>query len=306
MSTKIYNGYRLSPAVDLFEFTGRLRTVMNPIRARLDAGALMDRAVTAIDAADARGEARPQHVLLAAMNEFDGEQRNLNPRHRGYDPNRFEVSFGYDQQTCRLLCLLYADQPEFTEAWESLPEVEEYGYWNNADQPEGVTDAGWDERRDAWERVMPGYTAPVECMLSFSLRAAPPYGSGMIGLVLPRSGAAAEAERKALLRSAARTKRARARSLAVTLLTREAVRRAEEAAGPDGGKPDTACILSRFLLIAPGDADNYEVVVDACEAVLHDITDFIVGDAEAQGGTHPLDLAAIGTAITRHLDEGSR
>lgn len=307
MSTKIYHGYRISPVVDLFEFTGRLRAVMNPIRMRLDATMLMDRAITAVDGADARGEARPQGALFTAMTEFDDEQRTMDSALRGHDPHRFEVSFGSDQQTGRILCLLYVDQGEFTEAWESLPEVEPYGYWNNADRPERVTDAEWEERREAWDRVMPGYTPPVECMISFSLRSASPYGSGMIDLILPQSDETAEAERKALLRSVAKTKRARARNLAVNLLAREAVRRAEEAAGPDGGKPDTWPIVSRFLFTTPADTNNYEAVVDACEAALNDdVIDFIVEDAESHGCAHPLDLTAVHLAVTEHLNGASR
>jgi hypothetical protein len=300
VSTKIYNGYRLSCAVDLFEFADRLRAAMNPVRMRLDARILMDRAVTAVDTADARGEARPQGALLAALTGFGDEQRSMDPRSRGHDPNRFEVSFGYDRQTGRVLCLLYADQPEFTRAWESLPEVGAYGYWDNADRPGGVSDAEWQERRAAWERVLPGRTPPAERMLSFSLRSAPPYGSGMTDLVLPRSDETAEAGRKALLRSAAKSKRARARDLAVTLLALEAVRRAEGAARPDSGQPDTARIVSRLLFADP---DSYATVADACEEALNDVVGFIVDDAESQCSTCPLDLTAVHAAVTGYLSE---
>jgi len=33
------------------------------------------------------------------------------------------------------------------------PYVEEYGYWNNTDQPEHVTDRQWRARRDTWEKI---------------------------------------------------------------------------------------------------------------------------------------------------------
>lgn len=305
MSTKIYNGYRIAPAAGLFEFTERLRAVMNPIRTRLDARMLMDRAVTAVDAADARGVARPQNALLAALSAFDDEQRVMDSRQRGHDPHRFEVSFGYDQQTGRVLCLLYTDRREFTEAWEALPEVEAYGYWDNADRPGDMTEAEWEERRDAWERVMPGCTPPAERMVSFSLRSPSPHGSGMADLVLPRGDETAEAERKALLRSVARTKRARARDLAVRLLAREALRRFEEAGGPVDSKPDTVRIVRHFLSTTPTDADNYEAVVDACQAALNDFIDYVTGDAGSGSCAHPLDLTAALSAVTEHLNEAS-
>lgn len=37
----------------------------------------------------------------------------------------------------------------------------DFSYWNNSDGPDDVTDAEWEERRVAWDRVLPGWTAPA-------------------------------------------------------------------------------------------------------------------------------------------------
>lgn len=303
MSTKIRNGYRLAPGTDLLAFTSRLREVMNPVRMRLDARLLMGRAITAVDWADARGEARPRNALATALAEFGDEQRAMDPRQAGHDPNRFEASFGRDAKTGRTLCLLYADQDEYRRAWEALAEVEPYGYWDDTDQPTDVTGAEWRERRQAWGRVMPGWAPPAGCMLSFSLRPALSCSAGMAELTRPRDDDDAEAARRKLLRLAARPKRDRARDLAVNLLAGEAARRA----GPGRGTADAIRVASRFLFAAPDGPDNCEAVAGACEAALNDdVTNFIIGNNSDRSVIRPLDLTAVHLAVASHLDKTTR
>lgn len=177
MSTKIYHGYRLAEDVDIFDFQDRLRAVMNPIRDRVDATWLMDHAVHAIDHADWRGNERSRMPLFEAMADFDETQRKESARgynqasmSRKFNPHRFEASFGRDPKSGRILALLFTEKEPFVTAWKAMDEVESYGYWNNTDAPVEVSDAEWGERREAWNRVMPGFDPPVESMLTFALR----------------------------------------------------------------------------------------------------------------------------------------
>ncbi|GAB2732795.1 hypothetical protein [Nocardioides pakistanensis] len=254
MSTKIYHGYRLAAGVDLFDFVDHVRRTMNPIRDRLDARALIGGAVRSIDGADLGGRPRPGMPLFDAMSAYDDLQRKTGPDSRLHDPHRFELAIGRDKPSGRMLVLLYADRPEYVEAWEALPQVEPYGYWNNADQPEDVTDAEWDERREAWDRVMPGYTPPVACMASVALRA--DSDMGMFSLVQDTD------KHRDLLLGEAPTLRDRAANAAGALLAR---------AARDAGEPDSD-ILRRFVFRrAPGHlVDLVEPLLDpyAPEAAL--------------------------------------
>lgn len=38
--------------------------------------------------------------------------------------------------------------------WNDLPEVEDYGYWDNTDLPEGVTEDEWEIRRQHWSKAL--------------------------------------------------------------------------------------------------------------------------------------------------------
>jgi hypothetical protein len=74
-----------------------------------------------------------------------------------------EYDFGYSVSilengngiACRPLVLLFSEAfgKEYRQALEDAGVVEEYGYWNNTDQPDYLTDAQWDEREKAWDKL---------------------------------------------------------------------------------------------------------------------------------------------------------
>lgn len=184
MSTKIHSGYILAPGTDPFEFSRRLRQAMDPIRDRLDAALAARLIAERLDRSILAGEPLAGDAPVKAYLEWRKEQEGLKESERGHDPHRFEASIGDDPATGRLHLLVFADKSEYEEALEDVEGVEEYGYWNNTDRPEGVSEEEWDARRDAWGRVMPS-GVPIEHMLSFTLRGK--YSPGMLSLVSDRS-----------------------------------------------------------------------------------------------------------------------
>ncbi|WP_422758881.1 hypothetical protein [Paenarthrobacter sp. C1] len=170
MSTKIHNGYRLAAGTNLFDFTRRVRTVIDPIRDDLDAALLAKLFASAVDTCWLKGEGVPPTLSLTAFSRWEDGQAKLKDESREKDPHRFEMCLGEDPGTGRILIRLYTDQQVMVDAFEVLDDVESYAYWNNDDEPKGVTSEQWDERRAAWDRVMPDYTAPSESMLTFTLR----------------------------------------------------------------------------------------------------------------------------------------
>ncbi|QOT19409.1 hypothetical protein [Paenarthrobacter sp. YJN-5] len=176
MSTKIYNGYRLTEGTDPFEFVARLRTVMDPARDSADAKLLASLYVRAIDSPWFRGEPIQEGAGYAAWREWRKEQDSMGKMDRRHDPNEFGVEIGLDEVTGRHLLLLISYNRDLTDAFTEIDGIEEYGYWNNTDDyPDGVTEADWEERKAAWNRVIPrgGYTN----LLTFNLR--PAYDGGV-------------------------------------------------------------------------------------------------------------------------------
>lgn len=170
MSTKIFNGYRLAEGTNPFEFTRRVRELIDPIRDELDGAMLARLSSNAVDSCWLRGEPVPSMLAFTTLMKWDEEQQKLNDESRQKNPHRFELCIGEDPDSGRTLVRLYTDKKAMQEAFEAMDEVESYSYWNNADEPEGVSIEEWNERSAAWERVMPGYAPPAETMLTFILR----------------------------------------------------------------------------------------------------------------------------------------
>lgn len=170
MSTKIYNGYRLAAGENLFTFTKQVRALIDPIRDEVDAALLARLSTNALDSCWIKSEAVPSMLAFTTFMKWEEGQKKLDDTDRRKDPNRFELCLGEDPETGRILIRLFTDQPSMRDAFEAMDEVEAYSYWNNADEPEGVTSEQWNERGAAWERVMPGYLPPAETMLTFVLR----------------------------------------------------------------------------------------------------------------------------------------
>lgn len=178
MSTKIHHGYRLAEGVDPFAFITTARAALDPVRDGLDAALLANGAARLIDVADMAGQPRPENPIAQAYTDHLDAQDKLGPTRRGHDPHRCELAFGLDPATGRHGVLLYADSPAMTRAFEALPDVEKYGYWNNTERPDGVSAAQWQDRSDFWDRILPDRCPPVETTLSWQLR-----GTHDIGLM---------------------------------------------------------------------------------------------------------------------------
>ncbi len=48
----------------------------------------------------------------------------------------------------------------YKEFWESLKEVDFYGYWDNTDRLEGVSAKEWRTRKNVWDKVWPDFASP--------------------------------------------------------------------------------------------------------------------------------------------------
>lgn len=46
------------------------------------------------------------------------------------------------------------NEPEYLNNLLKLPYIKEYGYWNNTDKPDELTEEEWDERRSDWNEVL--------------------------------------------------------------------------------------------------------------------------------------------------------
>ncbi len=157
MSNQFRNGYRLAEGTDIFDFTSRLRTVLDPVRAKLDAKFAGNLAATAIDKAWDAGETAGHSPAIDAILAYMDLQYRLPKDSPGHDPFSFNAVFGKDPVTGRILVYIYCEAPDLLDVFHAMPEVEEYGHWSANVIPGGMSQTAWDERYEAWSRVWPPY-----------------------------------------------------------------------------------------------------------------------------------------------------
>lgn len=172
MSTTIYDGFRLRPGTDPFDFADAVRAHATTLSAHIVENETLVRA-TAI--ADARLVGLPTcsgtSPVVAAGRDIMDEWRTEHAR-RCLSTGELRVWIGRDPQT-----RLYYGVPQAVDAqmFDAVRQVDagwqSYGYWNNADRPHDVPDSSWQEREETWLRVLPGAGVLADSMLSFEVLA---------------------------------------------------------------------------------------------------------------------------------------
>lgn len=74
----------------------------------------------------------------------------------------FEFSLHFLPIENDMLVLLYTENKRMRETWEAIEGVEYYGYWNNVDPEEGVTDEDWEQRKSDWDKAFHVDYVPAE------------------------------------------------------------------------------------------------------------------------------------------------
>lgn len=167
MSTRIYQGFRLKTN-DLSE----VLRIVNSFRPWV-----MEQANERIDTFMANMEKEGMEVGKAWRMWKDRRKAIRDTGHR--DPF-FDTDFSISliPASEHLLGIVYTEHTAWFNAWVALPEVEEFGYWNNSDGPEEVSEEAWEARGKAWEVLKDG---PVS-LQSFSIDLVPDEGPWPKGL----------------------------------------------------------------------------------------------------------------------------
>ena len=90
----------------------------------------------------------------------------------------FEVDLYFFHVKEKLLCMFFAERKEFREIFEGSRGVEEYGYWNNTDRPDGISSREWNQRLSDWKKAIPELSVVTDHGFKISL-----VGDHALGLV---------------------------------------------------------------------------------------------------------------------------
>ena len=188
MSTVIGNGYRLSPEIDVFDLVRNLDTIMSAERYKLTVraiGYIMNRISSHFDDKTAL-EGTIRSIAYDAQIDYEQLLRYSDPlvlarellfaiqevmrgkmfvkRNPACDLT-LEIAF-YQHPTDPSLKLarIFSEQKDYVTAWESIEGVSEYQYWNNSEEPEGITRKAWKKRAAVWDTVIGESGRSVSCL----------------------------------------------------------------------------------------------------------------------------------------------
>jgi hypothetical protein len=71
--------------------------------------------------------------------------------------------------------IVYAAQRQWYTKWLQQPDIQEYGYWDNSDEPEGIPADLWETRRLEWGKALLNHSG-VPSMEGFSIDISDPLG----------------------------------------------------------------------------------------------------------------------------------
>jgi hypothetical protein len=180
MSTSIPNGFRLPSTMTLegvFEWVKPLRNLAKEKAEESIGRELLANACEHLDkiSVDAMGLAREpceqegmKNPLAMASDQLRERLRQVQRERRRDCEVDTETSIIVIPHTTGLYGLLSCENELIRKAFFSLDDVEHLPYWNNTDQPDGLSQEQWNERGRLWDELLPS-GVPSESGASFML-----------------------------------------------------------------------------------------------------------------------------------------
>jgi len=154
MSTKLYDGLRVkNPQVELFSLVELIaegvRTVFNREAQKLVSQEL----AMVFDSPKEREQlSAGSYLLFHCEDRWLKHQEKLGSQHTLNDPLRFSIVFGKSFEG-NVLAYPYHTTKAYGELLEGTGLFEEYGYWNNTDGPDELTEDQWRARGKEWDSI---------------------------------------------------------------------------------------------------------------------------------------------------------
>lgn len=180
MSTKIYNGIKIKNPGSIFDLNKKMSNISQEviipesIKAlnKISANNAVEELVRAIyknnyGSGDEKISIRGKIIeSINDINDRRGEVSRTQRRDPVVDTDASIVVI--PTKNGELLAIPFINMRGIEDLFLKHIEHEDYGYWNNSDQPDGVSDESWDQRRKAWEEAMPT-DIPSESGFTFTL-----------------------------------------------------------------------------------------------------------------------------------------
>jgi hypothetical protein len=178
MSTKIYNGYRLRQGYSIFDFRAKFATVMRNEVKRAQLARLTSSVILFMDDIDCKDKAATKtlrdYLKKVGAASLTVKMRKETPtlvknvfNCTSYKERIEKFSQKVDpfesQDNCSMTIvhnsirnetyILFYGSRSLERLFTAFPEVEEFGYWDNSDFPENMTEEEWEDRGKAWKEA---------------------------------------------------------------------------------------------------------------------------------------------------------
>lgn len=176
MSTKIYGGFRFVPS-DLNEIHTLLMAYRPTVKEAVHEAKCRFLAVTAADLIDkaALDRERARYPLSAAHDDLRKRQKDVKETGLRDPAIDFDLKLAVMPYGERVYGIVFCEQGAWRKAFLAQPWIERWPYWDNTDQPEGVSRREWSERGKVWDAVLSGdeWDRPVGCGFGYDFEPPP-------------------------------------------------------------------------------------------------------------------------------------
>lgn len=165
MSTKIYEGRKLvypMSAVELLDYAHNLNAKIIEKCVELQSRIFIKDAVELADRLWLFGYERLQqdleaeHIRIGSPISIAASRMEMKwweSEKTGQRDPRYDLSFevGLYPMDDGVLVLPFAEQQAYLDILDEHPDMIRYGYWNNTDHPDNISDEEWDKRASDWD-----------------------------------------------------------------------------------------------------------------------------------------------------------
>lgn len=171
MSIKLHNGFvfNTSNLMEIYEHVNEFRKQLQPLVYDKTVQYFAEECTSLYDIKSLSGD-KIHGIFNEVFQNFTMKQDEVRVK-MVRDPSvDFQFSITVIPTADKFYGLFYTEQKDFADMWADYDMVSEYIYYNNTDQPDGITDEEWKARGDTWDSLLDPFNGiPAQAGFTFSI-----------------------------------------------------------------------------------------------------------------------------------------
>lgn len=171
MSTKIHNGFvfNTTDIMEVYKIVNDFRKQLQPLVYDKTVQYFAEECTASYDIKTISGE-KVKGIFLDIHNQFTNKQDEVRIKQVRDASTDFQFSLVVIPTADKFYGLFYTEQPDFADLWAAQSSVSEYIYYDNADEPDGISLDDWKERGKVWDSLLdPFGNIPSQAGFTFNI-----------------------------------------------------------------------------------------------------------------------------------------